>query len=318
MFRLPALLLAALTLSSCGMITGIKEPALLHAEHPLVGRIWDVRTQSFVSRQQLAGAIVQSQNLLLGETHDNPIHHQHQARLIDHLNDSRRSAVTLFEMIDDKQAGLMLEKAPQTADDLIEVLNQVTTSWRYDPRYKPVFESTIRGGHPILPASLERDQILAIIRRGEEEIPGQISTMLDRTPLSAEQQTSLEREIEASHCGMLHGGMAAGMVRAQRVKDAVMAQRMSSRDDVDIRVLVAGSGHTRKDRGVPLYLTNQAGSDNTLSVTWLEVLPDAISPAVYAGHWGSERLPFDYVWFTPRVERDDPCAAMRQHFKKDS
>jgi hypothetical protein len=44
-------------------------------------------------------------------------------------------------------------------------------------------------------------------------------------------------------------------------------------------------------------------------------LPEVLDAEAYAKHWGAQQLPFDYVWFTPRVDRPDPCEQFRQHMK---
>ena len=31
-------------------------------------------------------------------------------------------------------------------------------------------------------------------------------------------------------------------------------------------------------------------------------------PPAYASRWNATALPFDFVWFTPRANDDDPCA----------
>lgn len=314
MLRPLILILAVLTLPACSLITGMKEPVLLHDQHPLVDRIWDVAAQRFVSREELLAAARRSRYLLLGETHDNPLHHRHQAEIIASLGERR--ATILFEMIDDDQAQLLADTRPQSAGELIDTLNRVSNAWQYDPLYVPVFNSAIAAGHAMGPGSLSREVILDIMRQNDRAIPQAVREVMTRTPLAAEQRASLEREIGNAHCGMLHGGMAAGMVRAQRAKDATMALRMSGRDDARFRVLVAGSGHTRKDRGVPLYLDTEGAGSRALSISWVEVLPDKTAAGDYARQWDSPRLPFDYVWFTPRLEREDPCIAMRAHFRK--
>ncbi len=39
----------------------------------------------------------------------------------------------------------------------------------------------------------------------------------------------------------------------------------------------------------------------------LEVLADLREPAAYAARFNADHLPFDFVWFTPRVDNQDPC-----------
>ena len=108
---------------------------------------------------------------------------------------------------------------------------------------------------------------------------------------------ALERDIIDGHCGAApEANRLAGMVAAQRARDAHMAFVLRSPS-----VLIAGAGHARRDRGVPLYL----GDSDVLSIAFIEVEPGKASPEAYA-----ERASFDYVWFTPRAARADPCAGL--------
>jgi hypothetical protein len=67
---------------------------------------------------------------------------------------------------------------------------------------------------------------------------------------------------------------------------------------------------------VPKYILQSRPGAKIVSIAWLEVLPEADTVADYAQRWGGEVLPFDYVWFTPRADRPDPCEQFRRHMKK--
>ena len=55
---------------------------------------------------------------------------------------------------------------------------------------------------------------------------------------------------------------------------------------------------------------------SALAIGLLEVEPSLREPAQYAAQLGSDALPFDYAWFTPRATDEDPCAELRERFKK--
>jgi uncharacterized iron-regulated protein len=65
----------------------------------------------------------------------------------------------------------------------------------------------------------------------------------------------------------------------------------------DRSVLIAGAGHARRDRGVPLYLADR----DLVSIAFMEAEVDKASPRDYGA------ASYDYVWFTPRATREDPC-----------
>ena len=48
------------------------------------------------------------------------------------------------------------------------------------------------------------------------------------------------------------------------------------------------------------------------SVAFVEVDAAAVKPGDYAARFGSDTLPFDYVWFTPKVDDGDPCEKLKK------
>jgi uncharacterized iron-regulated protein len=68
-FSIALLLFAGALLMFSG--TGHAEN-MLFADHPLVGKIWDMNSRSFIDEATLFARIDKVNVLLLGETHDNP------------------------------------------------------------------------------------------------------------------------------------------------------------------------------------------------------------------------------------------------------
>jgi hypothetical protein len=81
-------------------------------------------------------------------------------------------------------------------------------------------------------------------------------------------------------------------------------------------VLIAGAGHVRRDYGIPTYLASSTPEASVISVAFLEVSQDRLEPTAYVGRFGRPTFPLDYVWFTPRVDDDDPCVAFEEQLKK--
>ena len=310
-------LVCAAGLSACLGLQEVKEePRMLFGDHVLNERIWDVQGQQFVTREQLLKNALQSDYLLLGETHDNLLHHQYQQWVIDGVSAAKRTAAVSFEMIMEGQAKLLAEQPPASADDLISLLNQVNTTWGYERNYRQIFASVLKAGYSIHAASPDRETLMNIARHGEENISAPIQAVMERSVLNAEQEAGLLEEIEQSHCGMLPEKMANIMVMTQRVKDAIMTESLTQQTGVDVHILVAGSGHGRTDRAVPWYLRQEAPGAKVVSIAWMEVVGGVDDIKEYANFWGGKQLPFDYVWFTARVDRPDPCEAFKKHMHK--
>ena len=70
--------------------------------------------------------------------------------------------------------------------------------------------------------------------------------------------------------------------------------------------LIAGNGHVRSDIAVPRILSRVAQGKRMLVVGLLERQQDGAAPEA------AERRRYDLVVITPRVDRPDPCAQLRQ------
>ena len=308
-------------MAGCASSLTSKTPKLMLNDHQLAGKIWDVQKQTYIDQDMLVAHILDSDYLLIGERHDNPVHHQHQSWAIKQLANNGKQASVAFEMIDKEQGERLTKQKITSAEQLINELNISKTGWDYEHRYRTLFAEVIAAGYRIDSANLNRKQLMDIVMQGEDKVPEDYQRMLDATPLSAEQLKDSQTEISQSHCGMLDDKTSASMVVGQRLRDAVMADSLLNSPEQPA-VLIAGAGHVRNDRAVPLYLhTNlqaHAKDASILSIGMIEVDADETDPAAYAETWGSKSLPFDIVWFTPQVKREDMCKQLKAHFKKKS
>jgi len=102
------------------------------------------------------------------------------------------------------------------------------------------------------------------------------------------------------------------MADIQWARDARIAASLARGGQRDGAVLIAGAGHVRTDRGVPLHLGRQIQDVAITSVAFVEVDAAAEMPGDYARRFGSDALPFHYVWFTPKVDEADPCEKLKK------
>jgi hypothetical protein len=111
-------------------------------------------------------------------------------------------------------------------------------------------------------------------------------------------QAAREAEMMASHCDALPVEVLPGMVQAQRLRDAALARAVvrAWRATGGPVVLITGSGHARKDRGVPSVLARVAPDLSVLSVGQIEAPAAPVQP-------------FDLWIVTGAAPRGDPCAA---------
>ena len=136
-------------------------------------------------------------------------------------------------------------------------------------------------------------------------------------PLPAKLNDALLDELEASHCGLMPKSAFGNMALAQRYRDAHQAAVLvKAAETHGNAVLLAGNGHVRNDRGVPYYLRQLAPDKKIVSVMLIEVEDGKTEPAAYLPRDPDGKPAVDYMLFTPRAERKDPCAEMREMMAK--
>lgn len=314
------LLLASLLLTS---LTGcfpssVKKPKLVLWEHPLVGKIWNVQQQALIDQATLVDLTLASEYILLGERHDNLVHHQHQSWFIEALAKNKRQASVAFEMIDNYQGARLSKRAITSADQLIDALNLSKNNWQYELRYKQLFTTALDAGFRVDAANLNSKRLMHAVMQGKDKLPEVYQQMLAKTPFSDQHNEALQLEINQVHCNMLSEKSGRSMALGQRLRDAIMAHSLL-KSQADYKVLIAGMGHVRNDRAVPLYLqanlNAKDGDNKILSVGFIEVDNELKNASDYTEYSGYQSLPFDIVWFTPKVERVDACEKLRKHFK---
>lgn len=281
-------------------------------DHPLTGRIWDVAQARFVSMDAFAAAVGPARFVLLGERHDHRDHHAFQAWVLRRMIEAGRRPAVAFEMLDTSQAPALarhLAAAPRDAAGLGDAVGWSTSGWPAWRLYQPIASTALSAGLPIVAANVPASTVRAVARGDLSAVdPALIQRhALDRP---VPEQGTLEAELRAAHCGALPETLIPGMVTAQRVRDAEMAERLVA-NQRDGAVLIGGVGHVRIDHGVPQALRRLVPQARVASVAFLEVADDWTAPADYAARFDAPRLPFDFVWFTARADNVDRCARLR-------
>ncbi len=303
-------------LAGCIPRASLQGPLQASKEQVIVNTILDVQTGQFIDKAKLFDHILSSEYLLLGETHDNGHHHKLQANIVDQLRQQQPSASVSFEMITYQQGKLLKQHAFSSSSELIKILDLAENNWPYKRDYQRVFDSVLLAGFDILPANLNVNRLVQISMQGDAGMPENARQILKKTPLSTKHRADLLDEIMLAHCNKLPEEATRPMVEIQRLRDAVMSMSLLN-SNAETKVLIAGAGHTRNDRGVPLYLRSHNREASIVSIGFLEVKQDAESIDAYGQRWGGQTLPFDYVWFTPAVQRQqDPCDAIEAQVKQ--
>jgi uncharacterized iron-regulated protein len=297
---------------SANTLAQISEPAdwesKLYADHSLVGKIWDSKTNSFVSSTQLSDSILSAKYLILGEKHDNPDHHSLQLKAIEFLIDNSALNKLALEMMDSDSTSVLQQLRNtnlESLDDIKDYLNWDEAGWNWN-FYGPIVQASYAADIPLAAGNITSARV--------GEVYGLSSLPIEFDILDAETMDQLNFDIDESHCGLLPESQFPAMVRVQQARDYAMAQSMIAPEGIGVTVLVAGNYHARQDLGVPNYLLtnhNNLSMGDIVSIGFMEVQPEEDNPESYLQRY-SDVAAYDYLWFTPVISEEDYCASLRQ------
>ncbi|MEP1209092.1 MAG: ChaN family lipoprotein [Rhizobiaceae bacterium] len=316
-----------------------------YADHPLVGQVYNAKGK-LVPAGQIVRQARLTRYVLLGEQHDNPDHHVIQANIIGALAGERHRPAVVFEMVPQRLAVEIskydLAKDPQL-DDFAKRLQWEERGWYSWDIYRPIALAAARNNLPMVAGNLNRDTTRLISKKGLSALDSDKQTTYGlTTPLSPPLKDQLLEELRDSHCNLLPEKTLPAMVKVQRARDGSLADAMIRASRKFGSILIAGNGHVRKDRAVPMILRQrlpgsqvvslgQLSGDqgqqsreikvriptsHNLAIAIIEVSPDRRSFADYELTGKSGEAQYDYVIFTPKFDTTDHCAAMREQFEK--
>ncbi|MDP3339050.1 ChaN family lipoprotein [Frigidibacter sp.] len=233
--------------------------------------------------------------VILGEVHDNPVHHAHQAQAVAAL----APTALVFEMLTPDQAALVTEANRGDAAALAAALDWEASGWPDFAMYHPIFTAAPQA--KVYGAALPRDEVRRAVGEGAAAILGSDAERFGLTaPLPAAEQAEREAEQMEAHCNAMPADLMPGMVEAQRLRDAALARAavQAMAETGGPVAVIAGSGHARRDWGIPAALAVAAPEMSVLSVGQIEA-EGAAEPD----------QPFDMWLVTEPTPREDPCAA---------
>ncbi len=306
-----AIAVSVVTLASCSTTPPSGWLSPLETNHDLVGKIWDVSEKRWLNAAELNAALAPKQFILLGETHDNADHHRLQTMLLKALAENgRRPAIAMEQFDIEHQAAIdaAMQVSSINADAVADAGKLNRKGWQW-AQYRPIVESAITQKLPLRAANLSRADARRVFADGFTSSPVKFDDAVFSTTWNSARNGALKQELVDGHCGQLPDAMVPGMANVQRTRDAIMADSMLSSKSSGA-VLIAGRGHVRRDRAVPLYLQYALPASQIAVVAFMEVEVGKESPADYIDAIARDVAPFDYVWFTPRAARADPCAGM--------
>jgi len=295
--------------------------ALVLRGHPWVGRAWSPATGRLQAGATLLTELAGRRFVLLGEVHDNPDHHRRQARVLRHLVAAGRRPALVVEMLSADVAG-ELEQVRARPDagpeDLRRAVAWDASGWPAWEIYAPVFEAALEADLPVVPGDLPASALDALRHDGLAGLDPVLRRDLGLdVPVPDAWRRALQVRLQRAHCDLLPEEALPRMVDVQLARDAHLARTLAraAEGHGEGAVLVAGAGHVRRDQAVPAWLERRGVAGSLASVALTEVQRDAADPTAKLRERLGATIPYDWIWFTPRHPREDPCEALRERLQ---
>lgn len=282
---------------------------------PAPGLIYDVAKNAYVRLETVQSAVAGVKYILLGETHNNLIHHQRQAELIDVLSGDGIKRAVVWEMINrDQQAALNAawSDKKKTIDDIGSQLDWDNSGWPSWQDYSPIAEAARQHQLPMIAGNLPDDLPGPLMDKGIAALPASLAKKLALPPMPDDTKILFDQEIVDAHCGIMSPDQAPPFSIIQFTRDASLARAMfdtSKQKGIDGAFLIAGSMHVRANVAVPWHLKRFDPKGTSIVITMIEA-PNpgdpAVPPADYLKAFGPGHS-VDFVWFTSDLDQSDPC-----------
>ena len=267
-------------------------------------------------KDDLTAAVAQGGVILVGEEHDNPKHHELRALL-----GLGNYAAIVFEQIAADQAPALSDVMGQLKGKINEgsletfksAIGWNTSGWaKYN--YDPLLRGALFSMRPIYAGDVAHSGIMKVAKEGEAAVPVEERARLKLdVPLSDKLAAQSVAEIEQAHCGAMPKEALGGMAYAQRYRDASLADvALKAVEKHGSAILFSGNGHVRSDRGVPWYIRARAAEKKVVSIILAEVEDGKTDAESYVPRDPDGKPAADYIIFTPRSQRGDPCEAMKK------
>lgn len=312
-------------------------------------KVWSRKDNRYIDEVQFIDASARAPFLILGEVHDNPLHHRLRGEIVEKIMASRAKfkpmlppPAAVFEhattdrqlRLDAVTARYATSSGGEDVDLFFKAANWVARGWPDSKQFAPLIRAVLNAKMPLYAGDVPRKRIMTVARgskspQSQELSKSEIAHLkLDRS-LGAANNNAALAEIAEAHCGVLPDTMLEPMAYAQRLRDATLA-------DVFIKavskhgsaILFTGNGHVREDRAVPWYVQERTGRP-VMSVMFKEHQPADErtngSRAEFHGGSGPPKSPAaeqgtqlsaDYVIWTAARTRPDRCRKLREKYGK--
>ncbi|WP_176819265.1 ChaN family lipoprotein [Ferrimonas sediminum] len=288
-----------------------------------------------LSPEQLLARMQASDVIYLGETHDNPHHHQMQLLALTQLVDAGIRPAIGFEFFFQQQTGWLMDYSlgqgstlsPDT-DGLDERALRRRLGWTHKPQwhyYAPLLRLARQYQLPLFGADLDTGLRLRLSRIDFEQLSSVERRLLPANDLDSDAyQQLMLKTLDQAHCHhandeTLRRLYTTFLLRNEAMADAIVAMRADLTAAQPV-VVILGKGHTEFDMGVVERVAHRQPGLRQLNIGLAEgQTPEQLDFSPEAGPKQGEvqfAPAHSIYWVTEGRHHDalqDPCDAFRKH-----
>ncbi len=304
-------------------------------DDPLIEKIYRARDQQQIDRAQLLAQIAEARVIYLGETHDNPRHHQLQLEILQEQLDQGRRPALGFEFFSLEQTPYLMQYAQtefgKTAGRKKKrALKRLRKQLGWESRdeewgfYSPLLKLANQYQLPVFGADLAPGMIKRLTKVGAAGLSSLESRLLFPSDFkNPDYRQMMYTQFTQSHCGWSQPQLLERLYDTWIARNDAMAMSIASfleERPTEPVVMILGSGHIANNMAVYERVAARIPGIRQVNLGFRQVArtprpaSDYLQPVVV----NDTRFAPDheYFWFTQRVSYIDPCEQFKKQLKK--
>jgi len=323
-------IIALLLLTACTNVP-------LKRDDPLIGKIYAAASKQQIEVEDLYRPMEKSQVIYLGETHDNPRHHELQLNILNTLIKKGHRPALGFEFFSVEQTAYLLNYTqskpgktgrPSTANALARLRRQLgwgsrDEAWGF---YSPLLKLAKKYQLHVFGTDLAAGLSLRLSRVGLSGLSSLERRLLFPSGfVNADYRQLMYKSFTAAHCGWSQPQLLQRLYETWVARNDAMAMSISNvlnEHSGEPVVMILGSGHVANNMAVYERVSKLVPGVRQLNLGFVPVARKAQTAEAYMRPVMINKTRFapqhQYLWFTQRVSYIDPCERFSAQLKKHS